>query len=274
MKKTLLISVVCAVAAAGAVEWKGLDDANHLGGSKITAADLLGKVVLVDEWGKDCPPCKALLPELQKYWTSFASKGFVLLGSHRQQKDVEAIKKILAENKVTYPVYQGAGIVDAPRSRSLPHMYVINHRGDVIYNGRSSREAIEKVQDALMAKNLPPSLIGNTELKKFKSLAQKLVLGKNISSVQKQLERIVKKSKDSDQVAEAQSLLTAMEEAKRQIGGDIELMKRVDPENALRLVTLYIKTWPRADETKAFKGELRELRAAAKEFKKAKKAKQ
>jgi thiol-disulfide isomerase/thioredoxin len=274
MKKIVLLAIGCA-SAFGAVgaEWVGLDEASYIAGPKITPADLVGKVVLVDKWGLNCPPCRELLPQMQKYWSAFASKGFVLIGSHRQEKKMDELRKLIGDNKLTYPIYQGAGIKNEPPSHSLPFMYVVNHRGQVVYQGRSEREIAEALQEAILARNLPPSLCGDVELKKFKPLAKQLMLGKNISAIVKKLEKIAEKSKNSEEASEAQALVAAIEEARRAINDDIGVLKQADPEKALQLAALYIKTFPKDETAKELKSAMPELRAAVKEFKAAEKAK-
>jgi thiol-disulfide isomerase/thioredoxin len=274
MKKIVLLAIGCA-SAFGAVgaEWVGLDEASYIAGPKITPADLVGKVVLVDKWGLNCPPCRALLPQMQKYWSAFASKGFVLIGSHRQEKKMDELKKLIGDNKLTYPIYQGAGIKNEPPSHSLPFMYVVNHRGQVVYQGRSEREIAEALQEAILARNLPPSLCGDVELKKFKPLANQLMLGKNISAIVKKLEKTAEKSKNAEEASEAKALIAAIEEAKRLINDDIGVLKQSDPEKALQLAALYIKTFPKDETAKELKSAMPELRAAVKEFKAAEKAK-
>ena len=67
MKRIIVAAgmVVLSAVALGA-EWRNLTEDNYYSGPKITADDLVGKVVLVDEWGINCPPCRALLPFMQK----------------------------------------------------------------------------------------------------------------------------------------------------------------------------------------------------------------
>ena len=125
---------VLATAAFGAQQWRNLTDENYYSGPKITADDLAGKVVLVDEWGINCPPCRALLPHMQKLWNANKGKPFVLIGSHRQGREVAKVKELVDANKLTYPVYDYAGLVDEPSNGGgLPHMYVVNHRGKVVF---------------------------------------------------------------------------------------------------------------------------------------------
>ena len=268
---------VLATAALGAQQWKGLTDENYYSGPKITADDLAGKVVLVDEWGINCPPCRALLPHMQKLWNANKGKPFVLIGSHRQGRAPEKVKELVDANKLTYPVYDYAGLVDEPSNGGgLPHMYVVNHRGKVVYSGRSHDECVAAVQAAIQAVGAMPTLCGGVSLQAFKSMEKQLVLGKPIKNQVKALQAAVKKggSKSATavqqkQAEEAKEILAAIDESKTDIKDEIEEKKSTNPEEALKLVKAYITTFPA--EGAAYKPELPELSAKAAEWKKTQK---
>lgn len=268
---------VLATAALGAQQWRNLTDENYYSGPKITADDLAGKVVLVDEWGINCPPCRALLPHMQKLWNANKDKNFVLIGSHRQGREVAKVKELVDANKMTYPVYDYAGIAEEPANGGgLPFMYVVNHRGKVIYSGRDADLAFAEVQAAILAVNAPPSLCDGVQFQAFKPMAKQLVLGKSIKSQVKALEAAVKKGNGKNptavqqkQAEEAQSILDAINTAKTDLKEEIEAKKATNPEEALKLVKAYITTFPA--EGAAYKPELPELSAKAAEWKKTQK---
>ena len=268
---------VLATAAFGAQQWRNLTDENYYSGPKITADDLAGKVVLVDEWGINCPPCRALLPHMQKLWNANKGKPFVLIGSHRQGRAPEKVKELVDANKLTYPVYDYAGLVDEPSNGGgLPHMYVVNHRGKVVYSGRSHDECVAAVQAAIQAVGAMPTLCGGVSLQAFKSMEKQLVLGKPIKSQVKALQNAVKKGESKSatavqqkQAEEAKEILAAIDESKTDIKDEIEEKKSTNPEEALKLVKAYITTFPA--EGAAYKPELPELSAKAAEWKKSQK---
>jgi len=49
-------------------------------GSKISSADLRGKVVLIDFWATWCQPCKKEMPGYQKLADRYGSRGFAVIG--------------------------------------------------------------------------------------------------------------------------------------------------------------------------------------------------
>ena len=277
MNRTTLAALAALSALSlNAANWRGLDDSNYYSGPKISAADLAGKVVMVDEWGIACPPCRALLPSMQKLWNANKSKPFMLIGSHCQGRNPEKVKELVDANKLTYPIYEWAGLADPPSSGGgLPFMYVVDHRGKVVYSGRSHEEAEAAVQKAIAAIGAMPTLCGGVTLQAFKSMEKSLVLGKPVKAQVKQLNAAVKKGEaksatavQQKQAEEAKAILAAIEEAKTDIKGEIESKRESDPEEAYKLAKAYVATFPA--EGAELKAQLPDMAAKAKERKAAK----
>ena len=283
MKKVLMLTVSFAVLAANAVSWKGIGESNWYSGPKITEADLEGKVVMVDKWGVFCPPCRALLPKMQDVWQSFKGKNFMLIGGHCQGRKDSEVQALVKANKLTFPIYEGAGLaVNEPSFRGIPFLYVVDHRGKIVYQGHNHNMAIEAAQAAILALDLPPTLLGDVVIEKgspYKSLEKQLILGKNVTSIVKKLEKDVKsaekrsaKPADKDNAEVASRILAAIEEARREIPAEIERNKSSNPPDALELLINYSKTFPK--DSVELKKQIPELKKAAAEWKKAKKARE
>ncbi|BCU76434.1 TlpA disulfide reductase family protein [Luteolibacter sp. LG18] len=105
-------------------------------------AQLKGKVVVVEEWGVNCAPCIASLPELAKMAKSYEKAGLVVVGLERQGSTKEAINKVLDAAKVKYPVLSG-GSSPAPSS-GIPHASVFNAEGKLTWHGNPHDEDFEK----------------------------------------------------------------------------------------------------------------------------------
>ena len=283
MKKLMAVVFSAGLAlAAQAVGWKGLGEGSYYAGPKVTEADLAGKVVLVDCWGVGCPPCRALLPRMEEIWKSFRSKPFVLLGSHRQGRQPEKVAALVKANKLTYPQYDGAGIAEGePSFRGIPFLYVVNHRGKVVYSGHSDREATEAVVNALGEIGAPPTLIPGVILSRkspYKSLEKRLILGKPAASVVKKLQGDIKKASAKSATAvqkaaaeEAEAMLKAIEEAKTDYKTDIARLKTTNPPEALKMIKAYMASFPA--EGAEYKDEIADLTVKVKEFAAEQKAK-
>ena len=254
MKSRFFHAAIVALAsfATFAVEWINIDDEHHLYGPKITPASLAGKVVLVDNWGLHCPPCRASLPRIQDLWKSFRHKPFVVLGSHCQGRNDERIAALLKEAGCTYPVYQNASIVDAPEFSGIPFLYVIDSFGKVVYSGHSERDATEAFIEAIT--NIP--IVGDltpgvTDLGKYKMLKSQIQMGKNVEPIVKKLEADIAAASErpSDKLAQAkakdaQSILEAIRLAHDSLVESAEREMDSNPPAFLRDVMWLTQTWP------------------------------
>ena len=267
--------LLAATGAFGAASWKNLDDASYMAGDKLTTDDLIGKVVLVYYWDLSEAASVKYLPEVEKVWSSFKTKKFVVVGSYQGAKDAAKVKEAVAKEKLTFPVYYKFSLDPDPKVafQKPPFFNVVNHRGTSVFGKASVKEATEAVVNAIGAIGMPVSLCGDVELKKFKGLAGQLKLGKNVSTAVKTLTKESQKAKDPNVASEAQELLSAIDRARDDVKEDIELMKKVDPAEALKLITLFMKTWPKDDAVAGYKEEMSDLKKAAAEKAKADKAK-
>lgn len=150
----------CAIslALAAAVAWSGVTPEKHIGGRKVSPGYLQGKVVLVDRWSMDCPPCRRALPRLEQVWRSYKGKPFVLLGSLCEGGGtLDAVRRQMEDDSLTYPMYEEAGLGDGePNFDSLPFYYVVDATGRIVYRGGDGRRAEEAVVSAITNLGSPP----------------------------------------------------------------------------------------------------------------------
>jgi len=270
--KTIVVAAcaLSALFASGAAKWNNLDDKSHVSGPKLTEADLLGKAVLVYYWDASAPDSLNYLSEVEKVWSAFKTKKFQVVGNYIGAKDDEKVKEAVHKNKVTFPVYYKFTLDPDPAagiSRS-PYFSVVNHRGTGIYNGPGIKVGIEKIVSAISSIGMPIALCDDVEFKKFKGMASQLKLGKNLTNVIKALEK-KRSDKDPDVASEASEIISAIESAKSDVKEDIALYSTADPAEAIKLIQLFMKTWPKDDSSKEYKDAISDLKKAAAEKAKA-----
>lgn len=121
----------------------------------LTNESLRGKVVLVDCWFVDCPPCRAAMPELVEFNRRFSDQPFQLIGltideGADAQRAEEFIKSIPGFD---WPVGYGARmpVVDILGIRSFPTLVLFDKSGHAVWAGHSL-DGLEQATLAALAK--------------------------------------------------------------------------------------------------------------------------
>ncbi|WP_193213771.1 TlpA family protein disulfide reductase [Luteolibacter marinus] len=104
--------------------------------------ELEGKVVVVEEWGVNCGPCIASLPEMAKMAKRYQKKGLVVVGLERQNSTKEDILKAIKPARVAYPVMAGGS--GPVKSDGIPHAMVFGTDGKLVWHGHPADGEFEK----------------------------------------------------------------------------------------------------------------------------------
>ena len=105
-------------------------EAQH-GASRVSLADLGGKVVIVDFWATWCEPCKKSFPAYQKLSHKFAGKLSIVGISVDEEPD--GIAAFAAETGVSFPLAWDSdqSVAAAYSPPTMPTSYVIDKNGIV-----------------------------------------------------------------------------------------------------------------------------------------------
>lgn len=118
-----------------------------------------GKVVLVDFWTYGCYNCKNTLPYVKQWWAKYKDQGLVIVGVHtpefQSEHLLENVQAAVQSQGIGWPVVQDNDytIWRAYRNNYWPRFYLIDHRGQIIYDhiGEGAYEETERQIVAALA---------------------------------------------------------------------------------------------------------------------------
>ena len=108
------------------------------------------------------------MPHLQELQDKYQSKGFTVVGSHRQGLSPR-VKQFLEEKNISFPVYQGLDIPAASCPGGLPHAVLIGANGKVVAKGYPP-ELYDLVKKEVLKAERGLPILEDVELNKYKSL--------------------------------------------------------------------------------------------------------
>jgi thiol-disulfide isomerase/thioredoxin len=124
-----------------------------LSSRSVSLDDYHNIIVLVNNWATWCPPCKAEMPTLQKYYEIHAEQGFIVIAIESGESKDE-VSTFVQNNSLTFPVWidiKGLAL-EKFNNWDLPSSYVIDRGGQVrlSWTGPISMEMLEKYVTPLL----------------------------------------------------------------------------------------------------------------------------
>lgn len=128
-----------------------------MNGATTKLSDLRGKVVVLSFWSAWCVPCKASLSQLQRVYEryeSYKTVGFAAMNTSENitgQKREAAVKKFLADSRLTLPVVYDEGNTAAQRFgiEGIPSIVVIDKEGKVQFMRAGFKDGDETVNELI-----------------------------------------------------------------------------------------------------------------------------
>ena len=125
----------------------------------VTLENYQDKVLLLDFWYMDCPPCINSIEHLNELQKKYADKNFTVLGINpydNTEKNLKRLPNFLSYHPIDYPIV----FIDRnyPREsyavHAFPTMYLLNKSGEVIYSKVGFGDEMPPEVDSLIQLNL------------------------------------------------------------------------------------------------------------------------
>jgi thiol-disulfide isomerase/thioredoxin len=136
--------------AASATAW--------LNSQPLTAADLRGKVILIDFWTYSCINWRRTLPYVRAWADKYKAHGLVVIGVHTPEfefeKNVDNVRRAAKDMKIDYPIAidSDRAIWRAFNNDFWPALYFVDSQGRIRhhYLGEGAYEHLERIIQQLL----------------------------------------------------------------------------------------------------------------------------
>jgi peroxiredoxin len=121
-----------------------------LDGQETSLKDYRGKKVILNFWATWCPPCKAEIPEMQRFYKEYHSKNVEILAVNLAYSETkpEKINDFVKDYGITFPILldEKNTIGKQFRAVSIPTSYFIDEKGTIkkLHVGPMDYEFIKK----------------------------------------------------------------------------------------------------------------------------------
>src|SRR5258708_11513630 len=141
-------------------EWRSLGGAPAwLTSPPLSAADLRGKVVLIDFWTYTCINWLRTLPYVRAWADKYRDHGVVVIGVHSPEfsfeHDLENVRRAAQDMRVAYPIAidNDYAIWSAFNNHYWPALYLVDAQGRIRYHqfGEGAYEQSEMILQQLLA---------------------------------------------------------------------------------------------------------------------------
>jgi len=142
-----LLHVAVAFAAQEGTQAPGFNLAD-LKGNAVTLEQFRGKVVLLVFWAPWCVPCRDELPELDRLYNKYGTKGFIVVGI-AEDASTEMVANFLGKVPVSFPITidRSHDAAEAYLLSNLPSGHLVDRDGVIKRRYRGSgRDMISRYE--------------------------------------------------------------------------------------------------------------------------------
>jgi thiol-disulfide isomerase/thioredoxin len=210
----------------------GIQLGPQVSGPPVKPEALAHRVVLLEFWGVNCPPCIASMPKLEELYRQLSPAGLVVIGAHAQGGPADVVRRTAAELGVTFPIVEQAQVTGGGDFSGIPHCMLFDHTGKCVFRG-SPFEVHEAVATAVAA--APASLLEGRKLVKLAAFDGQLRSEQGFGGLLRKAEGLAA-SKDEATADEARFVVEKLTARGRAMLAEGESLKDANPVGAADLV--------------------------------------
>ena len=104
-----------------------------INGRDVSAADLRGKVVIVNFWATWCPPCRAEIPDLVALQEKYKDH-LQVIGISEDEGGPDVVRRFVADHKINYPIVMMTAQIEKmfPGVSALPTSFIIDRDARIV----------------------------------------------------------------------------------------------------------------------------------------------
>jgi thiol-disulfide isomerase/thioredoxin len=98
-----------------------------------------GKPMIVEFWATWCGPCRQTIPHLNKLYSTYKSKGLLVVGITKESPTV--VQNFMKEIPMTYSVARDASgsLSSGFGIKGIPHALLVDSRGIIVWEGHPAQ---------------------------------------------------------------------------------------------------------------------------------------
>ncbi|MEI3607665.1 TlpA disulfide reductase family protein [Pseudogracilibacillus sp. SE30717A] len=102
-------------------------------GETVKLSDFYGKKILLNFWATWCPPCRAEMPDMQKFHETYEDGVVLAVNLTETENSLKNINTFLDEYGITFTVLSDTDTVvsNIYKAQALPTSYLINSEGKI-----------------------------------------------------------------------------------------------------------------------------------------------
>ncbi len=220
--------------------------------------DLAGKVYVVEFWTTWCHPCVENIPHLIELCNKFRGTGLEFIAISGD-KSAETVREFISDKKINYHVAIDNGSADGYGIKGYPTVFVVNHKGKVLWQGYPWESDFEKTIAKAVAAG-PPPLLAGIELGRFSALKKSLWGGSGFVRAYRQIQSLAAGNSDTKDRKLAQKIIETIDRRIKEEANQAKHLQSKDPAMALAICADIVRRYDGIEAVKPAKAAYLELK--------------